>query len=460
MAVRKRSVSEAYDCDQDQHALTGTGRDCAHSPPTLVGMSERPPGGGSKPTSDDRYGWLYGGQQQTGDPDATQAIPQSSGPPPVPDSDQTQMIEQTGPPPPTIRPYQEPDNPLPPPNLPPPGRTAPAPEQPWQQQPPGPPKPKKNKRWWLRIILALFLVWILFLILIPIWAWSKIDKVDAEPSGARPDDQPGTTYLVVGSDSRAGLSKQEGKDLGTGGEKVASGQRTDTIMLLHVGDGQPLLLSIPRDSIVDIPGHGETKVNAAFSYGGPKLLVKTLEQSTGIRIDDYVEIGLGGFVNVVDAVGGIQICPDEAMKDKKAGLDIKAGCQQADGVTALGYARTRHFATGDIQRAQNQRQVIGAIGDKAASPWTVLNPFRYWNLAMSGADSIKIGENVGPLSLARFVWNMAHVTSGGGLSCTVPISDLAVHWDPDRSKELFKLIIEDRTDDVPKDLCTKDGLPS
>ncbi|HEU0286094.1 MAG TPA: LCP family protein, partial [Nocardioidaceae bacterium] len=358
-------------------------------------MSESPPGGGSKPTSDDRYGWLYGGQQQTDDPDATQAIPQSSGPPPVPDSDQTQMMGQTGPPPPTIRPYQEPDDPLPPPNLPPPGRTAPATEQPWQQQPPGPPKPKKNKRWWLRIILALFLVWILFLILIPIWAWSKIDKVDAEPSGARPDDQPGTTYLVVGSDSRAGLSKQEGKDLGTGGEKVASGQRTDTIMLLHVGDGQPLLLSIPRDSIVDIPGHGETKVNAAFSYGGPKLLVKTLEQSTGIRIDDYVEIGLGGFVNVVDAVGGIQICPDEAMKDKKAGLDIKAGCQQADGVTALGYARTRHFATGDIQRAQNQRQVIGAIGDKAASPWTVLNPFRYWNLAMSGADSIKIGENVG-----------------------------------------------------------------
>ena len=86
------------------------------------------------------------------------------------------------------------------------------------------------------------------------------------------------------------------------------------------------------------------------------------------------------------------------------------------------------------------------------------NPIRYWDLAMSGADSIRIGENVGPISLARFVWNMAHVTSGDGLSCTVPIADLAVNWDEDRSEELFQLIIEDRTDDVPKSLCTKDGM--
>jgi LCP family protein required for cell wall assembly len=424
-------------------------------------MSERPPDRGSRPTDDERYGWLYGGQQQSSDPDATQAIPQSGERPPAPDSDQTQMIGQPGPTDParqSIPPYREPDQPLPPPNLPPPGRTATETEQPPWQPDQRPPKPKKQRRWWLRIILALLLVWLLFLIIVPIWAWSKIDKVDAEPDGNRPDDQPGTTYLVVGSDSREGLSKEEGQELGTGGEKVASGQRTDTIMLLHVGDGQPLLMSIPRDSIVNIPGSGENKVNAAFSFGGPELLVETLEKETGIRIDDYVEIGLGGFVNVVDAVGGVEICPDEALKDRKAGLDIDAGCQEADGVTALGFARTRAFSTGDIERAQNQREVIGAIGDKAASPWSVINPIRYWDLAMSGADSIRIGENVGPISLARFVWNMAHVTSGGGLSCTVPIRDLQVNWDEDRSEELFQLIIEDRTDDVPKDLCTKDGL--
>jgi LCP family protein required for cell wall assembly len=426
-------------------------------------MSERPPGDGGRPSGDDRFNWLYGANSPT-DPDATQAIPQPAEPsPPAPDSDQTQMIGQSGPgqPPPSIPPYREPAEPLPPMNLPPPGRTATEPEAPWQQQPPPPAKPKKKRRWWLRIILALFLVWLLFLIIVPIWAWSKIDKVDAEPDGNRPDDQPGTTYLVVGSDSREGLSKEEGKELGTGGSGLDVGQRTDTIMLLHVGDGQPILLSIPRDSLVVIPGQGggEQKVNAAFAFGGAKLLVETLEDETGIRIDDYVEIGFGGFVNIVDAVGGIEICPKEPIDDRKAGLDIDAGCQEADGITALGYARTRQFSTGDIERGQNQREVIGEIGDKAASPWTVLNPLRYWDVANSSASSLTIGENVGPLSLARFAWNMAHVTSGGGLSCTVPIADLAVTWDPDRSEQLFEYIIEDRTDDIPKGLCTKDGLP-
>jgi LCP family protein required for cell wall assembly len=421
-------------------------------------MSERPPDGGKKPTDDQRYGWLYGGQQQS-DPDATQAIRQPGGGQPGADGDQTQMIGQPGPvdsPRPTIPPYKEPADQLPPPNLPPPGaRTATEPEQrpPWQQ---GPPKPKKRRRWWLRIILALFVLWILFLILVPIWAWSKIDKVDAEPDGQRPSDQPGTTYLVVGSDSRAGLSKEDRQEFSTGD---AEGRRTDTIMLLHVGDGQPLLLSIPRDTVIPIPGNGEGKINSAFTIGGPKLLVQTIEQESGIRIDDYVEIGFGGFVNIVDGLGGIEICPDEAINDKKAGLDIDGGCQEADGPTALGYARTRDFAISDLQRVQNQREVIGEIGDKATSPWSVINPWRYWNVTNSGAESLRIGENVGPLSLMRFAWNMAHVTGGGGQSCTMPITDgSAETWDPERSEALFELIIEDRTDDVTKDLCTKTGL--
>ncbi|HYJ66097.1 MAG TPA: LCP family protein [Nocardioidaceae bacterium] len=420
-------------------------------------MSERPPGDGNEPNADDRFSWLYG-SNPSADPDATQAIPRPSNPPPTPDSDRTQAIPQGGPPPGPPQPTRPERSDLPPMNMPPPGQTK-TDEPPWQQPPP-PVKPKKKRRWWLRIILALILIWILFLIAVPIWAWSKIDKVDAEPDGDRPSDQPGTTYLVVGSDSREGLSKEEGKELGTGGSQISEGsQRTDTIMLLHVGDGQPILLSIPRDSIVDIPGVGDDqKVNAAFSAGGPKLLVKTLENETDIRVDDYIEIGFGGFVNIVDAVGGIEVCPDQAIDDKKASLDIDKGCQEADGITALGYARTRDFGTGDIQRGQNQREVIGEIGDKAASPWSVLNPFRYWNVANSSADSLRIGENVGPLSLARFAWNMAHVTSGGGLSCTVPIADLAVNWDEDRSEELFDYIIEDNTDDIPKSLCTKDGL--
>ncbi len=99
----------------------------------------------------------------------------------------------------------------------------------------------------------------------PLWAWTKVDKVDFEPNGDRPDDQPGTTYLMVGSDSRAGLPAEERKELGTGN---AAGQRTDTIMLLHTGDGPNLLMSIPRDSLVEVPGYGTTKINAAYAFGG------------------------------------------------------------------------------------------------------------------------------------------------------------------------------------------------
>ena len=160
-------------------------------------------------------------------------------------------------------------------------------------------------RFRLKWLWALLALWLVFLVAIPLWAWSKVDKVDAFPEGGRPDDQPGTTYLMVGSDSRGDLTAEERKELGTGN---ASGNRTDTIMLLHTGDGPNLLMSIPRDSLVEIPGYGTTKINAAYAYGGAKLLVRTIEGETGIRIDHFVEIGFGGFVDLVDAVGGIEMC--------------------------------------------------------------------------------------------------------------------------------------------------------
>ncbi|MCW2756721.1 MAG: cell envelope-related transcriptional attenuator, partial [Nocardioidaceae bacterium] len=137
------------------------------------------------------------------------------------------------------------------------GRTATADPPP---RPSPPPKQKKRGRTVRRVVLGLVALWVVFLIAVPFWAWGKLAKVDADPAGDRPADQPGTTYLLVGSDSRAGLSAEQRKKLGTGD---AAGQRTDTIMLLHIGSGPNLLLSIPRDSLVPIPGHGTTKINAA-----------------------------------------------------------------------------------------------------------------------------------------------------------------------------------------------------
>lgn len=412
-------------------------------------MSDRPQG--PEPGTPE-YEWLYGKRRPTADDEATQVFPPQG----THDSegvDHTQVL-------PTAQPHQ------PPPQgqqyaAPPSRPLAPPPQQPPPDGPGyggdggGRGRPRIRPLKWIKWVV---LLWLIFLVATPIFALQKIDHVDAFPDGERPGEQDGTTYLVVGSDSREDLTEDERKELGTGD---AGGQRTDTMMLLHIGSGPNLLMSIPRDSMVEVPGHGTTKVNAAYAFGGPKLMVETIEQNTGIRIDNYIEIGFGGFVNIVDAVGGIEICPTDDMKDKDANLDIKEGCQDADGKTALGYARSRKTDAqyGDITRAKHQREVVSAIGDKAVSPWTVINPFRYWRINMAAARTLTADDDTGAVDLARFAWAMTRVNGENGLTCGVPIADLAVNWDEERSQQMFDHIIDDDTEGIPNDLCTETGLP-
>lgn len=349
----------------------------------------------------------------------------------------------------TVQPTEPRGDDLPPPNLPPPGSI---------RGRGGRPPQKRSGRRALRIALILVLAWLLFLVAVPLWAWSTFTSVDADPGGNRPEGQPGATYLLVGSDSRKGLSKQEQRELTTGKDTGGRG-RTDTILLLHTGDGPSLLLSIPRDSLVPIEGYGTTKINAAYAFGGPQLLVQTIEQNTGVEIDDYVEIGFGGLVKVVDALNGVEICPKKALKDKDAGLDIEKGCQNADGRTALAYSRSRKaHVTGDIARGQSQREVLGGIAEKAKSPWTFINPVRYVRVNSGAASSVQIGEGMGPIALARFALALSSAMGGGGLNCTVPIADFSVRWDRERALKMFGHIKNDTTDEIGN-LCTKDGLP-
>jgi LCP family protein required for cell wall assembly len=311
-------------------------------------------------------------------------------------------------------------------------------------------------RFRFRYVFLLLLLWLVFLVVVPLIAWNKVSKIDAMPTGDRPGDQPGTTYLLVGSDSRAGLSAEERKELNTG---AAGGQRTDTIMVLHTGSGPNLLMSIPRDSLVPIPGHGTTKINAAYAYGGPQLLIRTIETTTNIRIDSYVEIGFGGFVGLVDAVGGIEICPKEDMVDADADLRIKKGCQDVDGEVALAYARSRHAQQlGDLDRAAHQREVVAAVGKEAVSPLSIINPFRWWNLNMAAADFVAIDDQTGPLTAGKFAVAMTQIGGENSLTCGVPISDLAVHWDQARADQMFQHIQQDDTASIGKDLCTPSGL--
>jgi len=395
-------------------------------------MSDRK--GGPEPGTPE-YNWLYGSggagassdeptrvRPRTDRPDATRVLPTV----PPTSAGESAPIARTLP---TREPRQTPPPPRPP------------------AAPPGRGRRRRFPRLRLRWLLYVLVLWLVFLIAVPFWAWTKVAKVDAFPDVKRPDEQPGTTYLLVGSDAREGLA----------------GQRTDTIMLLHTGDGPNLLMSIPRDSLVDVPDHGRTKINAAFAYGGPKLLIRTIEQNTGIRVDHYVEIGFEGFKKVVDAVGGITICPKVDMNDPLAHLDIKKGCQRADGKTALGYARSRHFDPqyGDISRAQHQREVVSAVGKKALSPWTILNPFRYWDLNFAGAESVHISDGTSVLRMGMFASAMTHVNGDDGLTCVVPLANLSVEWDTDRARKMFGYIIDDDTqsiEDRRKTLCTPKGL--
>lgn len=323
-------------------------------------------------------------------------------------------------------------------------------------RPQGPKKKHPVRRFftWVAIILAALLVW---LIAVPVYAWIRIDRVDAAPSGDRPANQPGTTFLLVGSDSREGLSKAEQKKLGTGSTE---GQRTDTIMILSIPPGgKPALISVPRDSYVPIPGHGTNKINAAYAFGGPELLVQTVEQNTGLRIDAYTEIGFGGFVNVIDALGGIEMCLPKAIKDKDSHLDLPKGCQNLDGKNALGYVRMRKAdPLGDLGRVKRQREMLAAIAKDAASPMTVINPVRYFRLMTSGFDAITIGEDTSFIEVVKMANAMRKVSSGQGLTLTVPVANAnamtpagsAVVWNDSEAKSMFDDIARGDTSNLKK----------
>jgi LCP family protein required for cell wall assembly len=295
----------------------------------------------------------------------------------------------------------------------------------------------------LAVVVLLLVAYPVALLVVGVRA---VERVGPLPASAVPDTR-GHTVLLVGSDSR------EGTDIGGGG-----GARTDTIMLLHRPPGRAptVLLSIPRDSYVEIPGSGENKINASYAFGGPALLTQTVEQATGIHVDSYVETDLAGFPGIVDAVGGVVLCPPEPMVDPLADLDIPAGCQEMDGATALGYARTRAGPTGDLGRVQRQRELIAAIGKEAASPLTLANPFQAFPLASSAGGALAADDDTGLFDLARFALGMRAVAGGGAVTLTVPVADatrrtdagIVVDWDAERANQVFDAIRTNDTESI------------
>lgn len=266
----------------------------------------------------------------------------------------------------------------------------------------------------------------------------------------RPVGGAGTTWLLVGSDSREGLTPEQQAELTTG-DDMGNG-RTDTIMVVHIpaltSTAPTTMVSIPRDSYVDIPGYGKDKINAAFAQGGAPLLAQTVEEATGLHLDHYAELGFGGFAAVVDALGGVQICPSEPIDDDLAGIDLPAGCQTVDGRNALGYVRSRATPRADLDRMVHQRQFMSALLSRADSPAVWLNPWRWYSVPQATVAALTVDEGARVWDLARLGWGLR----GSTAAVTVPVAELTsnasgsvVVWDSDKSAQLFDAL---RTDAV------------
>ncbi|MGA5188468.1 LCP family protein [Streptomyces griseoincarnatus] len=323
----------------------------------------------------------------------------------------------------------------------------------------GPQRPAPD---WRRRIkwTAITLVTVLFVTTVAtyFWADSKLNReVDLSKVIERPEKGEGTNYLIVGSDSREGLSDEDKKRLRTGSSE---GKRTDSVMILHTGDNGPTLISLPRDSNVEIPtfkgsesgktyqGTGrQVKLNAAYAEDGPELLVRTVEFNTGLHIDHYVEIGFAGFANIVDAVGGVEIDIPQDIKDTKSGADLKKGKQTLNGEEALAFVRTRYALAGsDLDRTKNQQKFLSALANQVATPGTVLNPFRLYPTMSAGLDSLIVDKEMGLFDLADMFWSMKGVSGGEGTSMNMPLAGSNggnLLWDKDKVKQLVNQLNND-----------------
>jgi LCP family protein required for cell wall assembly len=199
--------------------------------------------------------------------------------------------------------------------------------------------------------------------------------------------------LLVGSDSRAGLSRRQ---LGKIQTVEVAGRRTDTIIVLHVSPAREkaVMVSLPRDLRATVNGQ-TNRINAAFAFGGADLLVKTVQQTTGLPIHHYAEIDFAGFLKVVDAVGGVRLCnrTKRQLDDSFANLHMPPGCQQMNGIKALAFVRARHIDS-DFGRIGRQQEFLRAVMDKVASKGNLVNLSKLFGIADIASDHIQTDDTL------------------------------------------------------------------
>lgn len=273
--------------------------------------------------------------------------------------------------------------------------------------------------------------------------------------------------LVVGSDSREGLTKAQEKLLQVGSTQSAAGARSDTMFLVHISKDRTnaVLISLPRDTMVTVPAHKsdvgnlqvpatKAKLNAAFAWGGAPLLIETIQQITNLHIDHYMEVNFTGFVGIVDALGGIQVCNRTAINDPGSHLVLPAGVHTLDGIQSLEYVRTRDFdGLGDIGRMKRQQQFVASVLRKATSAGVLLNPSKLISFTSAALSTLKMDQGFNQSDLLDLGESLSKLSTSGVRTLTVPLSNAnamdpvlgsVVIWDPVQATELFNRLRNDQ----------------
>ena len=261
----------------------------------------------------------------------------------------------------------------------------------------------------------------------------RIPHLSLPIDGPRPDRVPGKAlnFLLVGSDSRDGMTKEELRRAGT---EFTAGRRSDTMILVHLSADRDhvTLLSFPRDAYVEIPAYkGKAahwgKINTAFSAGGPVLAIKTVEHLTRIRVDHYIEVNFAGFQRLVDAVDGVDVCLPKAVKEPLSGINLPAGTSRVRGEQALAFVRQRHgLPRGDLDRIQRQQQFMGALLRRAMSLEVLLNPFRLKSFLDVASKSLQVDDQLEFSDMKDLALAMRGLDPGRVAFVTAPIDRLAM----------------------------------
>ncbi|WP_028647432.1 LCP family protein [Nocardiopsis sp. CNT312] len=294
---------------------------------------------------------------------------------------------------------------------------------------------------------------------------NRFDVFGTLSEDGRPEESGGLTFLVIGSDSRGEMSREDRHALSVGS---TPGRRSDVIMLVRVDaeNDRVAVVGVPRDLWVEIPGEGPDKINAAYAHGGPTMSVRTVEALTDVRIDHYVEVDFDGFVDVVDALGGIEVCLPEAIDDPKARLDMAAGTHGVDGTEALAFARTRATERGDLDRIDRQQQVLSAMLDRAVSTRTLSDPSLMTEFLRSALSSVTVDEGLDTDTINRLGYHLRDLELSEVSFTQVPIADMdhrtprgesALLWDEPAARELFDRFRENRP--IDGSAPVRDGRP-